>query len=228
MIELDTPGHTTVIAELLPELVACRNKEPWWNYAAEPPAGQLRIADERAVKFVQEVFASVAVEFPGTLFSSGGDEVEIRCYDEDEPTQASLKQRNITLEAALADFVTRTHATLRDNGKTPVVWEELALNHNVGLGKDVIVAVWKSSGNAQKVAEMGLKILQAPSDFAYLDCGLGGWLSNSSRGNSWCDPFKVRWLDFADFVWLLTYPRYLDLAKGIIASHVDALLYMAS
>ncbi len=62
MMEVDTPGHTTAIAESHPEHVACANKRPWTAYAlgkltdsqcgittersAEPPAGQLRIASE--------------------------------------------------------------------------------------------------------------------------------------------------------------------------------------
>ena len=202
MVELDTPGHTAVLADYDPELIACREKVKWWEYAAEPPSGQIRIADEKATKFVGEVFAGVAKVFPGALFSTGGDEIVVKCYDEDEATQEALRARNLTLEQALADFVSSTHQVLRDHGKTPVVWEELALNHDVNLGKDVIVAVWKSSANAKKVAEKGLRILQAPSDCAYLDCGTGGWLGNSTGGNSWCDPFKtwqkVRPLQFRD------------------------------
>lgn len=191
MVELDVPGHTAVLGDYDSDLVACREKARWWEYAAEPPSGQIRIADDKATAFVGDVFASVAKIFPGDMLSTGGDEIVSKCYDEDEPTQEALRAQNITLEEALAGFIRSTHQVLREHNKTPVVWEELALNHAADLGQDVIVAVWKSSANAKKVAEKGLRILQAPSDFAYLDCGTGGWLGANAEGNSWCDPFKT-------------------------------------
>ena len=42
VLEIDKPGHTTSVAESHPELIACREAEPWTMYANEPPAGQLR------------------------------------------------------------------------------------------------------------------------------------------------------------------------------------------
>lgn len=75
MIEIDTPGHTSVVGDAYPDLVACQNFKPWWDYAAEPPSGQLRILDERAVQLAKEIYTRIAREVPGTLFSTGGDEV---------------------------------------------------------------------------------------------------------------------------------------------------------
>jgi hexosaminidase len=53
------------------------------------------------------------------LFSTGGDEVNTYCYDQDAQTQAELKESGKTLEQGLSDFV---HA-LDSIGKTAVVWE---------------------------------------------------------------------------------------------------------
>jgi hexosaminidase len=36
LLEIDSPGHTAIIGEAFPDLVACKNKAPWSNYAAEP------------------------------------------------------------------------------------------------------------------------------------------------------------------------------------------------
>ncbi|WAR54570.1 hypothetical protein PtB15_4B187 [Puccinia triticina] len=192
LLEVDTPGHTAVVGEAYPDLVACKDKTPWSNYAAEPPAGQLRIADERALALVNEIFATLTTQVPGTLFSSGGDEVNKRCYEEDGPTQTRLRQQNQTLSQALASFVQATHATIRRAGKVPVVWEELVLDEAIPLPVDhTLVAVWRNSSMVEKVVQKGYSIIHGASDYSYLDCGLGGWLGNSVNGTSWCDPYKT-------------------------------------
>lgn len=37
--------------------------------------------------------------------------------------------------------------------------------------------VWISSEDAAAVASLGFRIVQAPSNYFYLDCGGGGWVS---------------------------------------------------
>ncbi|EFP91266.2 uncharacterized protein PGTG_17123 [Puccinia graminis f. sp. tritici CRL 75-36-700-3] len=192
LLEIDTPGHTAIIGESFPELIACKNKAPWSNYAAEPPAGQLRIADDRALALVNEIFDLLTTQIPGTLFSSGGDEVNKKCYEEDGPTQASLRAKNENLSEALTKFVMKTHETIRRSGKVPVVWEELVLDEAIPLAVDqTLVTVWRNSSMVQKVVQKGYSIIHGASDYSYLDCGLGGWLGNSINGTSWCDPFKT-------------------------------------
>jgi hexosaminidase len=51
--------------------------------------------------------------------------------------------------------------------------------------------VWISSNDVKSVAEKGLRLIHAASDYFYLDCGHGGWVGNNINGNSWCDPFKT-------------------------------------
>lgn len=36
MIEIDTPGHTSIMGEAHPDLIACKDAQPWSQYAAEP------------------------------------------------------------------------------------------------------------------------------------------------------------------------------------------------
>lgn len=38
MVEIDTPGHTTVISESHPEHVACANAKPWVDFANGTPS----------------------------------------------------------------------------------------------------------------------------------------------------------------------------------------------
>lgn len=191
MLEIDTPGHTSVISKAHPEHVACAEATPWATYANEPPAGQLRLASDATTQFTAKLLSAAAKLSPSTLFSTGGDELNTNCYAADEPTQAALNATGKTLEQALDTFTQVTHKALIAEGKTPVVWEEMVLVHNVTLASDTVVLVWISSDDVKAVAEKGFKLVHAASDYFYLDCGGGGWVGDFPSGNSWCDPFKT-------------------------------------
>ncbi|KAL0572960.1 Glucosamine-6-phosphate isomerase (Glucosamine-6-phosphate deaminase) (GNPDA) (GlcN6P deaminase) [Marasmius crinis-equi] len=190
--ELDTPGHTSIIAHAHPEHIACFEKTPWATYANEPPAGQLRLASPATINFTNSLIDAVSGLFGSKYFSTGGDEVNAKCYAEDEQTQADLaKTANGTLEGAIGQFVLGTHEVLHEKGKTAVVWQEMALDHAVEMRNDTVVFVWISSTDAQSVAAKGYRLIHAASDYFYLDCGHGGWVGANPLGNSWCDPFKT-------------------------------------
>ncbi|KZW01500.1 N-acetylhexosaminidase [Exidia glandulosa HHB12029] len=190
IVEIDSPGHMSVISKSHPTLMACVEATPWSNFAAEPPAGQLRMASDDAISFANAMFKAAASIVPSKYFSTGGDEVNSNCYTQDTVTQAALKSKNLTFEQALSNFVSGTHKSLATAGKTPVVWEEMVLDHTITLPNTTVVLVWQSSTNAAAVAKKGFQLVHAPSDFFYLDCGAGEWLGNDI-GNSWCDPFKT-------------------------------------
>ncbi|KAG6853812.1 hypothetical protein C0991_001058 [Blastosporella zonata] len=164
LVEIDTPGHTAVIADSHPEHIACNQASPWTDFANEPPAGQLRLASAATTNFTANLISSIAQMLPSSLFSTGGDELNTNCYAKDAQTQADLTSSGRTLEQALSVFVQATHKPLTDLGKTPVVWEEMVLEHTVALQKNTVV-MW--------------------------DCGAGEWLGRDPTGNSWCDPFKT-------------------------------------
>ncbi|KAL0960600.1 hypothetical protein HGRIS_005632 [Hohenbuehelia grisea] len=191
LMEIDTPGHTAAISASHPEHIACNDASPWTDFANEPPAGQLRLASPSTVNFTASVISAAAAELSSTLFSTGGDELNTNCYTEDTATQADLKSQGRSLEQALSVFMHATHSALSKLGKTPVVWEEMVLEHNLNLTKNAVVMVWISSQNAANVASKGFRIVHAPSDYFYLDCGAGEWLGKDPSGNSWCDPFKT-------------------------------------
>jgi N-acetyl-beta-hexosaminidase len=118
-------------------------------------------------------------------FSTGGDELNVACYEQDEPTMALLNSTGQTLYGALSDFTATTHGALEAAGKTPVVWEgafsqrsvcarrwrvaEMVLVYNVTtLSNETLVMVWISSDNVAAVAQQGYKIIHAASDYFYL------------------------------------------------------------
>ncbi|KAF5355095.1 hypothetical protein D9756_005718 [Leucocoprinus leucothites] len=191
MVEIDTPGHTAIISKSHPEHIACPEASPWSQFANEPPAGQLRLASPATTQFTANLFKAVSSMFPSKLLSTGGDELNTNCYAKDGPTQQDLKSQGKTLEQALDTFTQATHSVLEASGKTPVVWEEMALEHQVKLSNETIVLVWISSQHVAAVAQKGFRLIHAASDFFYLDCGAGDWLGDNINGNSWCDPFKT-------------------------------------
>ncbi|KAF8333584.1 N-acetylhexosaminidase [Cantharellus anzutake] len=191
LVEIDTPGHTSAISKSHPEYIACPEGTPWSTYANEPPAGQLRLATASVIEFTQNLIKSVLPSLPSKYFSTGGDEINTNCYSQDPETQSELEKKGWTLDQALGNFVGKIHSTVASLGKTPVVWEDLVLSHNLTLANNTIVMVWISSQNAAAVVQKGYRIVHAPSDYFYLDCGHGDWVGESPQGNSWCDPFKT-------------------------------------
>ncbi|KAH9950692.1 N-acetylhexosaminidase [Amylocystis lapponica] len=191
MVEIDTPGHTAIIAEAHPDFVACPFSTPWASYANEPPAGQLRLANETVAKWTAGLFTELSKMFPSSIISTGGDEINVPCYSDDEQTQLELNSTKRTFNDALDTFTSYTHGALAAAGKTPAVWEEQVLDYNLTLTNNTLVLVWISSDDVAAVAEKGFKIIHAASDYFYLDCGAGEWIGADPTGNSWCDPFKT-------------------------------------
>jgi hexosaminidase len=150
--EIDTPGHTTSIAAAHPEHIACADASPWADFANEPPAGQLRFASPSTAAFTASLLSSAASLFQGTLFGTGGDELNLPCYANDMETQKTLKEKGWTLEHALDVFTQKNHAALRAQGKTAVVWEEMVLEHNVTLAPDTLVLCASGPSPASQLA----------------------------------------------------------------------------
>ncbi|KAG1725011.1 glycoside hydrolase family 20 protein [Suillus paluster] len=183
MMEIDTPGHTGIIAATYPEYVVCLN---------EPPgAAELRFALPEVINFTASMLSDVAKTLPSYYFATGGDELNTNCYANDYLTQQQLNSTGMTLNGALDAFTQTTHGALITEGKTPVVWEDMVLDWNITLSNETIVMVWISSVDAVAVAERGFRIVQVPSNYFYLDCGAGAWVGDDPAGNSWCDPFKT-------------------------------------
>jgi hexosaminidase len=154
---MDTPGHTDILAESHPEHVACNQKSPWATYAngilsihtftsidlthstlylTEPPAGQLRFTNPATVTFVTNLLSAIAKLFPSKYFSTGGDELNQKCYADDQQTQQELKATGETLDQALSKFTVSTHTALIAEGKTPVVWEGLFAFRLIGVDRN--------------------------------------------------------------------------------------------
>ncbi|KAK0547502.1 Glucosamine-6-phosphate isomerase (Glucosamine-6-phosphate deaminase) (GNPDA) (GlcN6P deaminase) [Tilletia horrida] len=188
-IEIDMPGHNYAgLVDVRPDLVECPNKPDWSNWANEPPSGQISLKSPGAIPYAQELIAAVSALFPSPYFSTGGDEVNLNCY--------GAKAASDIDAPLLKPFVQAAQDAVVKAGKVPMVWEEMAINFpetGKALRNGTIVETWTSSANVEAVLKSNptVKIIHAPSDFFYLDCGAGAWLGNYPDGQSWC-PF-VTW-----------------------------------
>ena len=89
--------------------------------------------------------------------SSGGDEVNLPCWADDEETQTDLRRRNITIADALNEFVEGVQSIITAHRKTPFIKSgvifrsdlrdpnsltchlDMVLTHNVPVVNDTVV-----------------------------------------------------------------------------------------
>jgi hexosaminidase len=152
------------------------------TYAAEPPAGQLRITNTKAVSLVKSILSGLAKRLPGTFLHAGGDEVNRKCYADDAETQTALKASGETIDDAVGKFANTTTSAVLQAGKIPIVWEEYITHENSKpLDSRVVVTAWRGSETLSKIHEAGHRVIQVSYEYFYLDCGMGGWVSETSR-----------------------------------------------
>ncbi|OAL43864.1 hypothetical protein IQ07DRAFT_649668 [Pyrenochaeta sp. DS3sAY3a] len=194
--EIDMPGHTSSIHYSYPDLIAAFNVQPNWDtFAAEPPSGTLKLNSSAVYTFLDRLFADLLPRvYPySSYFHTGGDEINKNAYLLDE----TVKSKDIdVLRPLLQKFVDRAHDTIRRAGLTPVVWEELLLEWNITLGRDVVVQSWRSDVAVAQIVQRGHKVLAGNYKYWYLDCGKGQWLDFAPSAseaawpyNDYCAPF---------------------------------------
>lgn len=194
-VEIDMPGHTSSIWFSHPELIAAFNIQPNWDtYAAEPPSGTLKLNSTAVDDFLEDLFNDLLPRVkPYTAYMhTGGDEVKAGAYNLDETVRSD--DPNV-LQPLVQKFVDRNHDQVRKLGLTPIVWEEMLLQWNVTLGKDVIVQSWQTSEAVKSITDAGHKALVGNYNYWYLDCGRGQWLDFTPNAsalywpyNDYCSP----------------------------------------
>ncbi|KAE8843263.1 hypothetical protein PTNB73_01308 [Pyrenophora teres f. teres] len=194
--EIDMPGHTASIAYSFPDLITAFNIQPNWDtYAAEPPTGTLKLNSPKVSEFLNKLLDDVLprVSPYSAYFHTGGDEVNKNAYNLDDTVKSN---DTAVLQPLMQKFVDRNHDQVRKLGLTPVVWEEMLLDWNVTLGKDVIVQSWQSDAAVAQITAKGHKVLVGNYNYWYLDCGKGQWLNfdpsiaaSSYPYQDYCAPF---------------------------------------
>ncbi|KAI6547175.1 hypothetical protein MCOR03_011477 [Pyricularia oryzae] len=193
--EIDMPGHIGSLYHSHPELIVAHNEQPYYHYCAQPPCGAFKLNDSRVDAFLEKLFDDVLprVHPYAAYFHTGGDELNANDSMLDENIRSNKSE---VLQPLLQKFIDKQHERVRSHDLTPVVWEEIPLDWNVTLGKDVPVQSWL--GNAQKLAAAGHQVIDSNYNFWYLDCGRGQWINMENGAayrqfypfNDWCGPTK--------------------------------------
>ncbi|OJD32491.1 glycoside hydrolase family 20 protein [Diplodia corticola] len=189
ILEIDMPGHTASVAFSNPDLVAAFNVQPDWDtYCAEPPCGTLKLNSSAVYDFLDTLLGDVLprVKPHTAYFHSGGDEVNAQSYLLDDTVRSNS---TAILQPLMQKFVDRNHDQIRANGLRPIVWEEMLLEWNVTLGKDVLVQTWQSDQAVADTVASGHKALAGNYNYWYLDCGKGQWLDFTPETASTYWPF---------------------------------------
>ncbi|KAF2877775.1 glycoside hydrolase superfamily [Massariosphaeria phaeospora] len=174
--EIDMPGHTSSVHHSYPDLIAAYNIQPDWStYSAEPPSGTLKLNSSAVDAFLETLLADLLPRvYPfSSHFHTGGDEVNKNAYLKDDTVRSNDPS---ILQPLMQAFIDRTHKHVRDQGLTPIVWEEMLLEWNLTLGADVIVQSWRSDQAVADIVAKGHKALVGNYKYWYLDCGKGQWL----------------------------------------------------
>jgi hexosaminidase len=228
--EVDMPGHAeSGWKQVDPSIVACANS--WWSNdnfalhtAVEPNPGQLEILNSKTYQVVENVYHELSSIFTDNFFHVGGDELQTGCYN----------LSTITTEWFAAN-TSRTYADLlqywvdhalpifkKPANRKLIMWEDMYLGtpHANIVPTDIVMQTWNGGlANIQTLAAAGFDIIVSSSDWFYLDCGFGGFVSNDVRydvmvnpdlatgnpnfnfggnGGSWCAPYKT-WQRIYDY-----------------------------
>lgn len=158
VVEIDQPGHTTSIAWSHPELLAAVDFEPYTAMCAEPPCGSLRLNDSAVDRFLDTLMDDLLprLEPYSAYFHNGGDEFRANnsAVDPNIGTNATD-----VVQPLVQSFFDKAAARVRKAGMTPLVWEEVPLEWNVTLDKDVVVTTWLGEDAVSRVTNMGNKVI---------------------------------------------------------------------
>jgi hexosaminidase len=228
--EIDMPGHASSgWKQIDPEILAC--EDSWWSNdnwalhtAVEPNPGQLDILHEKTYEVTGKVFKEVSTIFKDDWFHIGGDELHTNCYN------FSSRAREFFAEGkSMGDlyqyWVDHAIPNFRQQAnKTFIMWDDVKLSPQSAatgnVSKDIVIQAWNNGlENIFNLTRDGYRTIVSSSDFLYLDCGYGGWVSNDPRynvmenpnktdgtpnfnyggnGGSWCGPYKT-WQRIYDF-----------------------------
>ncbi len=159
--EIDVPGHFMAAIGNYPFL-SCTGKAGWGEFFSTPAC----LGKDSTYTFIENVLGEVADLFPGEYIHIGGDEVNIKSWEECPLDQAALKSLHLKNEHELQAYFNRQiEKFLKSKGKKLMGWDEIAEG---GLTKDATIMWWRNWApkTLDIAAGNGNDIIMTP-DFEY-------------------------------------------------------------
>ncbi|PYH28269.1 beta-N-acetylhexosaminidase [Aspergillus neoniger CBS 115656] len=227
--EIDMPSHSASgWKQVDPQMVTC--VDSWWSNddyalhtAVEPPPGQMDIIYNGTYDVVREVYNELSSIFPDNWFHVGADEIQPNCFNfssyvtqwfAEDPTRTYNDLAQYWVDHAVPIFQNYS------NSRQLVMWEDIVLSteHAHSVPTDIVMQTWNNGLDyINQLTAKGYDVIVSSSDFMYLDCGMGGFVTNDPRydvmsnpdpntpsfnyggnGGSWCAPYKT-WQRIYDY-----------------------------
>ncbi|CAN6603060.1 hypothetical protein TRVA0_002S02124 [Trichomonascus vanleenenianus] len=227
--EVDMPGHSASgWQQADPKAVACGNS--WWSNdvweyhtAVQPNPGQLDLMYNGTYELIEKVYDDLSSVFTDNVFHVGFDELQTQCYNFSRPVQEWFAEDSSRNYFDLAQYWVDKALPIfqKPKNRRLMMWEDSVLSadfHAKTIPTDVIMQSWNNGlDNIKALAQKGYDVVVSSSDFFYLDCGVGGYVTNDPRynvmenpdantpnfnyggqGGSWCAPYKT-WQRIYDY-----------------------------
>ena len=164
--EIDMPGHTNAALSAYPILnVDGAEVEPYTGTSVG--FSTFDVDQDSVYIFIEAVVEQLAALTPGPYFHLGGDE------------------SNATDHEDYVRFINRVQDIVRQAGKTPVGWDEIA---TTTLAPGTVVQLWAHPEYAQAAQAAGNPVLMSPANRTYLDMQYD---SSSRIGLHWAAYIEV-------------------------------------
>lgn len=193
-LEIDLPGHTTSIGNAYPHLIIAQDV-PWPGYALEPPSGQLRLNSSEVPPFIESLLNDLLSRTSqhSSLFHLGGDELNMNAYLLDPTVRSSSHQ---VLQPLVQAFIDHVISIATAHALTVIMWEEMVLDWNLTLPRNVIIQTWRNSDDNAlgSILNKGYKTLFGSNAHWYLDCGHGYFVDPEPSNPD--SPIRPPYLDY--------------------------------
>ncbi|EAU38769.1 beta-hexosaminidase precursor [Aspergillus terreus NIH2624] len=227
--EVDMPSHSAAgWQQVDPEIVTCVHS--WWSNddwplhtAVEPNPGQLDIINNKTYEVVGNVYRELSQIFSDHWFHVGADEIQPNCFNfsryvtewfAEDPSRTYNDLSQYWVDHAVPMFQNVS------KDRRLVMWEDIVLSteHAHHVPKNIVMQSWNNGLEyISNLTANGYDVIVSSSDFLYLDCGKGGFVTNDPRydvmanpdpstpnfnyqgnGGSWCAPYKT-WQRIYDY-----------------------------
>lgn len=162
--EIDMPGHFKAAIDNYPFL-SCDGISGWGGVFTFPAC----VGKDSTYKFMENILSEVVELFPAEYVHIGGDEVNMKSWENSPICQEVIKENNLKDEHELQSFFNRNiERFLQSKGKQLMGWDEIVTG---GLTKSASVMWWRNwHPEAPKMAaKSGNKVVVTTTAAYYFD-----------------------------------------------------------